>query len=665
MAARRAPPLRETLDSTFQPDATNPWRAGITPVLELSVGNTPWIDAVMGRFFALMGIRLEGYIEDGNDPSARAKITAWREREGVDLRVEAELDGKLQPVALVPTVGPMSLRRVAIPLPAAAASSGKTLHVRVSGGLGFWRVDEAALSWQTALDGEPRHIAPTAARDPAGRDWREALRAIDGTSHVLADRGDRLDLSFELPPVATGRIRTAFVFTHGYYNVHRPPNGDWSPLVLKEIRDCPGARGVRTRPLPRLHAARRGSTGSMTAASLPVAPARTPLIDAADGATIRPRIWSDVWRIAQRIYGDQKSAAHAVGMLAARLGDVRAARHEKCVKIGGRYFFDLNCPGWPSPAFEAYLRTEVARFLPFPDAPASLQTLMFAITKKCPLQCEHCSEWEGLNGRETLTRGDLLAIAARFQDRGIPQMQLSGGEPLRRFDDLLDVVRAGSSRTDFWLLTSGHGLTDERAQALRAAGLTGVQVSIDHWQEAAHDRFRGRTGSFVGLPSCDRGGPGRPGGLSQPLCDPRDGHRRKPGAYAALAADLGAGFIQILEPRAVGRYRDRDVLLSGAQEAELEEFFVRANQSDDGRAWPIVTYLGYGQRRLGCPSAGDRFLFIDSDGRAQVCPFCPGAVADCRDEAVEDVLTAARGRGCGKYPAAVSIRARRGATDGG
>lgn len=241
MAARSAPPLRETLDLTFQPDAAAPWRAGSTPVLELSVGNTPWIDAVMGRFFALMGSRLEGYIEDGNDLSARATITAWREREGVDLRVEAELDGKLQPVALVPTAGPMSLRRVAIPLPATAASSGKPLHVRVSGGLGFWRVDEAALSWQTALDEEPRRIAPTAARDSAGRDWREALRSIDGTSHVLADRGDRLDLSFELPPVAAGRSRTAFLFTHGYYNVHRPPNGDWSPLVLKEIRDRPGA----------------------------------------------------------------------------------------------------------------------------------------------------------------------------------------------------------------------------------------------------------------------------------------------------------------------------------------------------------------------------------------------------------------------------------------
>lgn len=402
----------------------------------------------------------------------------------------------------------------------------------------------------------------------------------------------------------------------------------------------------------------------MTAVSHPATSAGTRLVGSVDGASIRPLIWSDIWRIAQRIYGDETNAACAVGMLAARMGDVRAAAPERCVKIAGRYFFDLNCPGWPSPAFEAYLRTELARFVPFPNAPASLQTLMFAITKKCPLQCEHCSEWEGLNGRETLTRDDLLAIAAGFHDRGIPQMQLSGGEPLRRFDDLLEVVRAGASRTDFWVLTSGHGLTDERAQALRAAGLTGVQVSIDHWQEAAHDRFRGRTGSFSWACRAATAAARADLVVCLNLCATApmvtaDALAR----YAALAAALGASFIQILEPRAVGRYRDRQVELSGAQEAGLEEFFLRANRSDEGRAWPIVNYLGYGQRRLGCPSAGDRFLFIDSDGRAQVCPFCPGAVADCRKDVVDDVLAAARGRGCGKYPTAVSSLVRRGAPD--
>jgi hypothetical protein len=136
--------------------------------------------------------------------------------------------------------------------------------VRVSGGLGFWRIDEAALSWQMPFDAELRRIAPASARDPAGRDWREALRAVDGTSQLLGDRGDRLDLSFELPPIPAGRTRTAFLFTHGYYNVHRPPEGNWSPLTLKTIRDRPGALAAFGLDLLRLHAAGRRGAGSVT-----------------------------------------------------------------------------------------------------------------------------------------------------------------------------------------------------------------------------------------------------------------------------------------------------------------------------------------------------------------------------------------------------------------
>jgi hypothetical protein len=243
MAARTAPPSRESLELRFDPGDSRwaPTLSNGIPVLELVLANTYWVDAVMGRFFALMGSRLEGFIETGNDPAARGNINAWREREGIDLRVEVEVGGAFRPVTVIPTVGPMALRRVAVPLPREAARDGRPIRVRVSGGLGFWRIDEGSLSSQMPLDVEVRRIAPVWARDPAGRDWRATLRATDGDSHVLGDRGDRLDLSFDLPPVPNGRHRTAFLFTHGYYNVHRPPQGDFSPLVLRTIRDQSGA----------------------------------------------------------------------------------------------------------------------------------------------------------------------------------------------------------------------------------------------------------------------------------------------------------------------------------------------------------------------------------------------------------------------------------------
>jgi MoaA/NifB/PqqE/SkfB family radical SAM enzyme len=382
-------------------------------------------------------------------------------------------------------------------------------------------------------------------------------------------------------------------------------------------------------------------------------PRRPPpaLATGAEQRAARALIWV---RIAQRAVARYRDAVAAAGALRelARLRQMLRGRapNRKYVKALGRYFWDLNCPGWPSPAFDAFVEAELGRVRPFPDAPATLQTMMLAITKKCALRCEHCSEWDALNGKETLAREDLLAIVGKFQARGVCQVQLSGGEPLRRFDDLLAVLRAGAQRADFWLLTSGHGLDEPRAEALRAAGLTGVQISLDHWDPGAHDRFRGTSGSFAWVVRAAAAARGADLAVCFNLCATRAFVGAENLArYARLCARLGGGFIQLLEPRAVGHYRGADVDLRPDQEAELERFFLSLNHDAASDGLPLCTYHAFGQRRVGCFSAGDRFLFVDTDGRAHACPFCQAPAADCRSASADEALAAVRGIGCQKY----------------
>jgi MoaA/NifB/PqqE/SkfB family radical SAM enzyme len=377
-----------------------------------------------------------------------------------------------------------------------------------------------------------------------------------------------------------------------------------------------------------------------------------PLITGAEQRAARALIWLRIAQRATARYGDAVAAAGALRELTRLRQALRArAANRKYVKAAGRYFWDLNCPGWPSLAFDAFVESELGRVRPFPGAPAALQTMMFAITKKCPLRCEHCSEWDALNGKETLAREDLLGILGKFQARGVCQVQLSGGEPLRRFDDLLAAVRAGAAQADFWLLTSGFGLDEARARALRAAGLTGVQLSLDHWEAAAHDRFRGTEGSFAWVVRAAAAARAADLAVCFNLCATRafvapENLQR----YARLCARLGGGFIQLLEPRAVGHYRGADVELRPDQEAELERFFLSLNHEPSSDRLPLATYHAFGQRRVGCFSAGDRFLFVDTDGRAHACPFCQAPAADCRSAGADEALAAVRGLGCQKYP---------------
>jgi hypothetical protein len=233
-ASRRAdPPGREGVVLAFPVSAGGgPW------ALELDAGNTPWLDVVFGRFFALLGDRLEAYLDQADRPESRDATLAWREREGVDLRVEVERAGGWERVAVVPTVGPASLRHFAVPLP---ATDGPTLRVRLSGGVGFWLADRIALAPVGAAPPQARTFAPVRAVQSGGLDVRAPLAAADGTYQVLAARGERVDLAFELPPPGAGLEREAFLRTSGYYRVHPPPQAELSAGTLYRLRDEPGS----------------------------------------------------------------------------------------------------------------------------------------------------------------------------------------------------------------------------------------------------------------------------------------------------------------------------------------------------------------------------------------------------------------------------------------
>ena len=231
------------------------------------------------------------------------------------------------------------------------------------------------------------------------------------------------------------------------------------------------------------------------------------------------------------------------------------------------------------------------------------------------------------------------------------QIFFTGGEPLARFDDLIAITEAHCARSDLWVITSGRGLTTGKAQRLRAAGLTGILFSLEHWDAAAHDAFRGAPRTFEAV---ERGAAyAREAGLVAGLsfCPVRefvsaDSLER----YAETARRLNVSFIQILEPRAVGHYAGRDVALSAEQIGELEQWTDRLNAAPDVSGLPSVAYIDRHNRQLGCQGAGDRYLYVDTEGELQACPYCraPGESALAGD--LTTAISRLRQGGCSAAP---------------
>jgi MoaA/NifB/PqqE/SkfB family radical SAM enzyme len=315
--------------------------------------------------------------------------------------------------------------------------------------------------------------------------------------------------------------------------------------------------------------------------------------------------------------------------------------------VAGRYYREYYTPGWPGKAYDNYISTTINRLVPFRGDNETLNLVFLAITKKCPLACEHCFEWDTLNQRETLTRDNIREMVAAFQARHVSQIFFSGGEPMLRVNDLVAVVSAARPGTDFWVITSGFNFTRENAGRLKRAGFTGVTISLDHHESARHNAFRGSPQAYQN--AVQAAAFAHEAGLvvNLSLCVTQEFTTgANLWAYAELARQLGVTFIQILEPRAVGHYAGKAVDLSPAQLALLEDFYLKMNFASDYFAWPIVHYYGYHQRRMGCTGAADRFLYVDTDGDLHACPFCQKKSGSALGGCLTNSLEAIKSRGC-------------------
>jgi MoaA/NifB/PqqE/SkfB family radical SAM enzyme len=299
------------------------------------------------------------------------------------------------------------------------------------------------------------------------------------------------------------------------------------------------------------------------------------------------------------------------------------AGNPRYAKSGSRYFWTSDFPGWPSNTFNRYIKNEFKRIKTSDSKRNSLQTIIFAITNRCILRCQHCFEWENLKSADKLSLEELKHIQTKIQHQGIYHIQLSGGEPLVRFDDMIELMKSANTGTNFWLLTSGFGLTYEFAAKLRETGLIGANISLDHWDEKLHNEFRNNNKSFQWVKEAVINCKKNSIIVSLSLCATKqfitEENLMK---YIELAKEWQVEFVRILEPRKAGRYAYCDVELDFPQQQILEKFYKKINTDIRYKDYPIITYPGDHQRKVGCFGAGNRYFYIDSNADIHACPFC-------------------------------------------
>jgi cyclic pyranopterin phosphate synthase len=127
-----------------------------------------------------------------------------------------------------------------------------------------------------------------------------------------------------------------------------------------------------------------------------------------------------------------------------------------------------------------------------------LRALRVSVTDRCNLRCRYCmpeDEYVWLPRASLLSFEELTRLVGVFAGLGVTKVRLTGGEPLLRHDlaTLTRMLGRVPGVTDVALTTNGL-LLARQAEALRAAGLRRVTVSLDTLRPERMREFARSTG---------------------------------------------------------------------------------------------------------------------------------------------------------------------------
>ncbi|MCX2747452.1 GTP 3',8-cyclase MoaA [Arthrobacter sp. MI7-26] len=123
--------------------------------------------------------------------------------------------------------------------------------------------------------------------------------------------------------------------------------------------------------------------------------------------------------------------------------------------------------------------------------------MRLSLTDKCNLRCTYCMPAEGLewlSKQAVMTAAEIVRIVRiGVEQLGVRELRLTGGEPLVRADlvDIISALRKAHADLPISMTTNGVGL-DKKAAALKEAGLTRINVSLDSLHEETFTKLTRR-----------------------------------------------------------------------------------------------------------------------------------------------------------------------------
>lgn len=262
--------------------------------------------------------------------------------------------------------------------------------------------------------------------------------------------------------------------------------------------------------------------------------------------------------------------------------------------------------------------------------------LRISVTDRCNIRCFYCMP-EGpvqyMPRQHLLTYEEITELVKIFVSLGIDRVRLTGGEPLVRQDlpVLIKSLKAIDGLVDIGLTTNGILLADQ-AEALKEAGLSRINISLDALDEASFREFARRDGLEAvlrGIEAAQRVGLD-PIKINAVAVRGLTEKQIIPFGEFALKTGIDVRFIEYMPLDAENQWeREKVLFASEIRQALIEHFGPLAAESTGSREAPATDYtFANGQGQIGfIASVSEPFcnrcnrLRLTADGKLRNCLF--------------------------------------------
>ncbi len=185
--------------------------------------NNMWLDLAYSLFVDEQGVYAQRIKEEGLKKT-KSEGEAWMLDQYIPLAVLLETSpGEFTQVDWFNLAGPMALREDILLLDLSEVQ-GDQIRIRLQAGFMFWELDHIAIDYQPDKEVLVQTLPAVEAKDQHGLSQREALRADDGLYYDQPEIGDAVTLTFDVPDLNSGLIRSAFLHARGHYEILREPS---------------------------------------------------------------------------------------------------------------------------------------------------------------------------------------------------------------------------------------------------------------------------------------------------------------------------------------------------------------------------------------------------------------------------------------------------------